>query len=210
MYIELIDLLRCPELHEESWLVAAFNRMDGRFIIDGKLGCPVCSAAYPISEGVADFRAEASGLVRDAGLEPSGADDSDEATRAAAMLGLIRPGSVAVLSGMRAAIAGQVAAMASARVVAVNPAAFPGEEKENVAVVLSNGRLPLASGSVDGMMLGEDASGDTVREAVRVLKTGGRLVVSAGIALGGNLRELARDDRFVVAESTGPLLGLSR
>ena len=32
----MIDLLRCPREHEETWLVAAFNRMEGRFIVEGK------------------------------------------------------------------------------------------------------------------------------------------------------------------------------
>jgi hypothetical protein len=44
MHIEFIDLLRCPNPHEETWLVAALHRMDGRLVIDAKLGCPVCSA----------------------------------------------------------------------------------------------------------------------------------------------------------------------
>lgn len=210
MYIELIDLLRCPNLHEESWLVAAFNRMDGRFIIDGRLGCPVCSAGYPILDGVADFRPAPSAVSAGASPRAVQADERDEAMRVAAMLGLIRAGSVAVLSGMPADIAGIVAELASARVVALDPTATQREEKENVAVVLSGDRLPLASGSVDGVMLGTTASSDEVREAVRILKTGGRLVVSADTPLGGNLRQLARDDRYVVAESTGPLVGLSR
>ncbi|MGZ7033566.1 MAG: hypothetical protein ACXVIJ_16510, partial [Thermoanaerobaculia bacterium] len=86
----------------------------------------------------------------------------------------------------------------------------PAEERENVAMVLSDNRLPFASGSIDAVMLGSKAGQHEIAEAVRVLRTGGRLVVAAGTALGGNLRELARDDRYLVAESTGPLLNLSR
>jgi hypothetical protein len=59
-------------------------------------------------------------------------------------------------------------------------------------------------------MLGASASSGEVEDAVRVLKTGGRLVVTADSPLRGNLRELARDEKYVVAESTGPLLGLTR
>ena len=44
MFIELVDALRCPVAHAESWLVAAAIRMEARHIVDGTLGCPVCSA----------------------------------------------------------------------------------------------------------------------------------------------------------------------
>ena len=39
--------------HEASWLVVSFARRDGRFIVEGTLGCPVCHRQYPIRDGVA-------------------------------------------------------------------------------------------------------------------------------------------------------------
>lgn len=208
MYIELIDLLRCPRVHEESWLVAAFNKMDGRFVIEGKLGCPVCSASFPIVNGVADLR---DSLDASAGaVSTQGEGDEDTALRVAAMLGLTRAGSVAVLSGMPGPIAGLVAEMASVRVVGVNRILPDASEQENVAMIRAGNRLPFASGSIDAVMLGATASIDEVEDAVRILKTGGRLVVTADSPLRGNLREIARDDHYIVAESTGPLLGLKR
>ncbi|HUQ48019.1 MAG TPA: hypothetical protein VM053_07220 [Gemmatimonadaceae bacterium] len=208
MYIELIDLLRCPRVHEESWLVAAFNKMDGRFVIEGKLGCPVCSASYPITDGVADLREWREASVA-APTTPAIEADSDTAVRVAAMLGLTRAGSVAVLSSMPASIAGLVSEMASVRVLGAN-AITPAAEQENVAMIRSGDRLPFATGSIDAVMLETTVSNSEVEEAVRILKTGGRLVVTADSPLRGNLRELARDDRYIVAESTGPLLGLTR
>lgn len=202
-------MLRCPRQHEESWLVAAFNKMDGRFVIEGKLGCPVCSASYPITGGVADLRESPGTPPTDFNDTP--AEDAEAtALRVAAMLGLTRAGSVAVLSTMPSSIAGLVAELASVRVVGINATTPPAEERENVAMVLSSNRLPFASSSIDAVMLASVAASDEVSEAVRILKTGGRLVVPAETALGGNLRELARDDHFIVAESTGPLLNLSR
>jgi len=44
MFSELVDVLRCPRPHEESWLVLAAHRLDGRDIMAGVLGCPVCHA----------------------------------------------------------------------------------------------------------------------------------------------------------------------
>lgn len=207
MYIELIDLLRCPRVHEESWLVAAFNRMDGRFVIEGKLGCPVCSASFPIVDGIADLRD--SRETSEGIASQSSDEDEDAALRVAAMLGLARAGSVAVLSGMPGPIAGLIAEMASVRVVGTNSTSVAGEQ-ENVAMIRSSDRLPFASGSIDAVMIGAHASNDEVEDAVRILKTGGRLVVTADSQLRGNLREIARDERYIVAESTGPLLGLTR
>ena len=206
MYIELIDLLRCPKPHDESWLVAAFNRMDGRFVIEGKLGCPVCSSSYPISCGVADFRSE----PLSSSVESTSEVISDDLPmRVAGMLGLTRAGAAVVLCGMPAAVAGAIAELANVRVVSANPT-LVSKEAENVAAVHSEERLPFAAGSIDALMLSDDARGVDMTEAVRVLKTGGRLVAPANATLAGNLRELARDDRYIVAEFTGPLVGLSR
>jgi len=207
LYIELIDLLRCPRPHEESWLVAAFNRMEGRFVIEGKLGCPICSSSYPINIGTAEFRSDTSATVA---FDPRPGDATDEmALRVAGMLGLTRAGAAVAISRMSAEIAAAVAELASVRVISVNQTS-PGDETENVASVRADERLPLASGSIDAMMLAEPVSARDVAEALRVLRTGARLVAPAGTALAGNLRELARDDRYVVAEFTGPLVSLSR
>ena len=59
MFIELVDALRCPRTHEESWLVLAASRIEARHIQEGALGCPVCHAEYSIRGGVVDFLAGA-------------------------------------------------------------------------------------------------------------------------------------------------------
>src|SRR6476661_835620 len=56
MFIELMDALRCPVPHEDSWLVASATRMEARHIVEGVLGCPVCHAEFPVHRGVVDFR----------------------------------------------------------------------------------------------------------------------------------------------------------
>jgi uncharacterized protein YbaR (Trm112 family) len=210
VYIELIDLLRCPNDHDESWLVAAFNKMEGRFVIEGKLGCPVCNASYPITTGIADMRGDALPDPETSDAGRSSVEDEATALRIAAMLGLTRAGSIAVLVGVSPDIPGIVAEMTSTRVIGVNPTSAVHDEKENVALVYSGARLPFASASVDGIMLSSNASTGDVQEAVRVLATGGRLVAPATVELAGNLRELARDEHHIVAEFTGPLLSLSR
>ena len=49
MHSEMVDTLRCLSVHEESWLVAAADETEGRHIMRGLLGCPVCHARYPIA-----------------------------------------------------------------------------------------------------------------------------------------------------------------
>src|SRR5206468_12299665 len=56
MFIELLDLLRCINVHEDTWLVASLKAISNRFVLDGTLGCPVCHAQDSIRGGIADFR----------------------------------------------------------------------------------------------------------------------------------------------------------
>ena len=210
LFIELIDLLRCPRQHEESWLVAAFNRMEGRFVIEGRLGCPICSANYLIADGVADLREHASHEARVSQSDPlSFTGHDDMALTIAAMLGLTRPGAFAVLEGIESEVGGIISEMTNTKVILLN-SPHTQSAKENVGAVLSAKRLPFASNSVDGILISDNTGTNGLDEVLRVLKTGGRVAAPAETAMSGNIRELARDDRYVVAESTGPLLSLSR
>src|SRR5215218_3019294 len=94
MFIELVDALRCPIAHEESWLVAAAARMEYRHIVTGTLGCPVCHAQYPIERGVVDFRRD-----RGPGTASQATPDERGATRLAALLDLTDGGGFAILLG---------------------------------------------------------------------------------------------------------------
>src|SRR5918996_1311725 len=68
MHIELTEMLRCPEPHEESFLVMSTGEMSGRMVRSGILGCPVCRREFRIVKGVVHF----SGCeMRDAGCETS-------------------------------------------------------------------------------------------------------------------------------------------
>src|SRR5215208_3855169 len=110
MFIELVDHLRCVRPHEDTWLVAAARRMEGRHIDEGTLGCPICRAEYPIRGGVADFRGEGAGAAA-APTESGDAPlpDESEVMRAGALLGLSESGGVVLLAGTWGAIAGAIA-----------------------------------------------------------------------------------------------------
>jgi uncharacterized protein YbaR (Trm112 family) len=200
MYIELIDLLRCPVEHEETWLVASFDRMEGRFIFAGKLGCPVCSATYEIIDGIPRFSS-----AQMPGNDPECSDE--DVIRTAALLNLTRPDSLAVLCGSEAISANRVSEMTQARIVALNPGSHV-EETERVAVVTCERRIPLASASVDAIALGDAAS--LVHDASRILRSGGRISADSSTELGAQFREIARDERHVVGELVGPVIQLER
>lgn len=218
MHVEFIDLLRCPRPHEDSWLIAAFNRMDGRLVVDGRLGCPVCNAEYPISGGVADFRAKvgesyrirSAASVGAATPEPkSGLDD--DVMRLAAMLGLSRPGMIVLLAGSIAPLSHRLATLTSVRVLSLNPNAADIGDSDAVGSIMIDDAVPIASRSVDGVALDAGAAQRAMLdEAVRVLKPGGRLAAPASVLLPASLRELARDHLNVVAESVGELVVLGR
>src|SRR5690349_20628869 len=98
MFIELLDTLRCVASHEDTWLVASFDRMDNRRVVDGTLGCPVCRAVYQIRDGVAWLGAGPDDLPP--GEAPlTAAVLEHEALRLAALLHLREPGTRAVVTG---------------------------------------------------------------------------------------------------------------
>src|SRR5690348_2618664 len=115
MFIELIDVLRCPNAHEESWLVLASRRIDGRDVMEGVLGCPVCASEFPITDGVVRFARDAR---RDAAPEqPSEA----EALRLAALLDLATPRGYAIIVGALGSSAPTLRALTDVPLLLVNP-----------------------------------------------------------------------------------------
>ncbi len=220
MHIEFIDLLRCPRDHEQSWLVAAFYRMEGRTVIDARLGCHVCGAEYVIREGAAFFdEGEADPHLspltgrrfrddeRDAQTE---AEREAGSTRIAAFLNLTRPGTLALLTGKWARSAEAVAELANSRILALNPDSLAGGS-DSVAEIHASGRVPLAEHSLDGVALDELHSTPFMfGEAARLLRLGGRLAAAGAAKLPPQFRELARDVNDVVAEYAGDLVALRR
>ena len=193
MFIELVDTLRCPVAHEETWLVAAAIRMESRHIVDGTLGCPVCKAEYPIRGGVADFRRV---------LQPYTIDgehaDAEQAVRLAAMLGLSDSLGFAVLLGAWGSLAAELSAIVETPLILVDPprgvTGAPG-----MSVVRCDGVLPLATGAARAIAL-DGGSDARIASAVQVTRAKGRLVAAATVALPSGVRELARDERVWVGE----------
>lgn len=201
MHIELIDLLRCPRDHEETWLVAALTAVQDRFVIKAKLGCPVCGSTYSVSRGIVDLRGESGDPA-----PQSGEAGPEMAVRTAALLNLTRPGSLVLLEGTYAAAAQEVSDLTHCTIIALNPSSHVADS-ETVATVLCDARIPFASAAVSGIACD---SPELIADTPRVLRTGGRLLLPVSAALPPGMVEIARDDQNIVGEAVGEVVQLRR
>ncbi len=209
MFIELLDLLRCPKPHDDTWLVTSFNKVSNRFVETGTLGCPNCSAQYPIENGVADF----TGGVSSASCEEQRAAAShrreEMATRAGAFLDVTEPGATVVLGGVWSYAAEELSNLAEVRVFAVNPA--PGvKETATVGLVRVAAELPLATDSCLGVAVDAWFNSGIVAASARVVRPGGRIVGPTSIPPSAELAVLAQDEEYWVARKTPVIIPLRR
>jgi hypothetical protein len=189
MFIELTDHLRCPLEHPEGYLVLLPESVVDRQVKAGHLGCPACGWNTDFTDGVVDF----------GGAPPTAQSTSLTADAIEAFLGLSGPGGYVVLAGAATAPAADLAdRLPGIHVVLVNPVDFPAPPP---ASRLRAARLPLKTGSMRGVVLGGDRSGDPywVREAARVTLPGLRIV--------GEGAPPAADDLEVLAEGGGAWVG---
>ncbi|HXQ77196.1 MAG TPA: hypothetical protein VN797_03260 [Gemmatimonadaceae bacterium] len=209
MFIELIDLLRCVNEHDDTWLVASFTQITNRFVMEGTLGCPICSAEYPIRDGIADFTlGESIPACED---ERAAAEHGREelATRAGAYLDATQPGATIVLGGLWAYAAQQLGEIAEVKVIALNA---PSEVtvSERVGLVRAAKRIPLAANSVHGAALDAWFQRPIVADAARVVRPGGRIVGAADFDRPQSAAVLAHDENYWVAEKAAEVIALRR
>jgi uncharacterized protein YbaR (Trm112 family) len=202
MFIELVDALRCPNQHEESWLIAAADRMEHRHIVHGALGCPVCHAEYPIRDGVVDFRTR----VRDesiVALSPPAegpAFHEVSAIKLAALLNLTDAQGFAVLLGEWCRIAHALREIVETPLILVDPPTdMTGQP--GISVLRSQAGIPLANGATRAIAIDEESR---LLAALRVVKAGGRIVAPVAITPPDDVNELARDESVWVGERKAP------
>lgn len=209
MYIELIDQLRCINQHEDTWLVASFETVSDRFVLEASLGCPSCSAQYPIHEGIADFSAGVD--LPSCAKERAAASHNREehATRAGAYLEATEPGATIVLGGVWAYAAEELSQITEVRVLALNA---PAEVKESQSVGLLRvaSEIPVAPGSVFGVALDAWFPVKLLASAVKAVRPGGRVVGPVSIPAPPELAVLAHDDNYWVGQKAPEVVKLSR
>ena len=194
MYIELTDHLRCPENHEESFLVLLPDRVEDRSVRTGQLGCPVCGRTFVLVDGVLDVGGAADLPTDEAGPGP------DALT---ALVGLGGPGGYLVVVGGPGRDWRELSERnRGVGIVLVNP---PAEVRDEPGVsVLRGGVLPLKSRTMRGAVLGGGYGGDAgwIGEAARV--------VLPGLRVAGQGPDPAPDQIDLMASAGGVWVGTPR
>jgi hypothetical protein len=179
--------------HEDSWLVARADEMDGRHIQRGELGCPICAVRYPVRDGIVEF---AGGALRPGAVRA----EKGMALRIAALFGLTEPGGLVVLAGDSSVCADELLELTeNVQLLALDFAASL-RSGGALSLALISDMLPLADACARGIALdASHATASLMEGAVRALAPGGRLLAPASAPVPAVLRELARDDRQWVA-----------
>ncbi|HEY2855606.1 MAG TPA: hypothetical protein VGJ18_22375 [Gemmatimonadaceae bacterium] len=195
MFSELVDVLRCPRPHEESWLVLAAHRLNGRDIMAGVLGCPVCHAEYPIADGVARF-------VNAPDASSAGASNEDEALRLVALLDLTGARGYAVVLGDLTNHAVRMRELTDVQLLLVNPPTdlATGSGLSGLTIGRAWTALPLAGASARAIAFDDRTTPAQLASGIEVVAPGGRILAPVALSLPDGLTELVRDDRQWLAE----------
>jgi uncharacterized protein YbaR (Trm112 family) len=199
MLRDLLDALRCPNSHEESWLVAMVYEAEGPLLTRADLACPVCAAEYTITNGIARF-----------GEPLAGRDDgAPDPVRLAALLGVTEGQLPVLLSGRYTRCGNALSDLIAVPYVWVNAPQASRPGTPGLSQLLVHDRIPLGVATLAAAAI--DATHATpamLASVVRAVQPGGRVVAPADVPLPDGLRELARDQEEWVAEVTTRASGL--
>jgi uncharacterized protein YbaR (Trm112 family) len=209
VFIELLDLLRCPKAHEDTWLVASLQKVSNRFVQAGTLGCPICKTQYPIEGGVADFTGGVSSPSCELQRATASHRREELATRAGAFLDVTEPGATVVLGGVWAYAAEELADLAEVRVIALNPP-LGVAETASVGLVRVAADIPVGAESCLGVALDAWFKSAIIASAVRAVRPGGRIVGPVVMPPPAELSVLAQDDDYWVARTAPRVIPLRR
>lgn len=183
MHIELTEMLRCPESHAEAFLVLSTAEMNGRSVVSGVVGCPVCRREYEIVKGIVDFEGMGSGESRGESPVPIPHSPSSDPPTLQALLDLSGPGGYVVLVGSAARHAvGLAALMHGIHFIGVNAPAGA-EDLPILSLLRSDARIPLKTSMARAAVVGGDVTAEPwLAEAQRVVLRGRRLVIESETA----------------------------
>lgn len=192
MFIELTDILRCPQPHDEAFLVLVPETMDRRSVRTGALGCPICQREYPITDGVARF-------TRNPPLPPPLSTEID-AGALAVFLGLSGPGGYVALVGAGPTLgAGLIEAIPAVHVVVINA---EGTSELPMLSPLQADGIPIKSRNLRGVVLLGEYGENTgwLNEAARAVLPGLRVVGQGAPPSHPALEVLGSADGWYVAQ----------
>ncbi|HVX38642.1 MAG TPA: hypothetical protein VHB25_03630 [Gemmatimonadaceae bacterium] len=191
MYLPLVDSLRCPKVHAETWLVAQIERIDDRDIVEGVLGCPECLAEYAIHDGVVRFDERAH-------RAPFVAPAEEDALRLAAALDLTDARMTAILHGRWGACAPIIAGLSPAHLLLVNPP--EGIASGDGVSIIVGDDVRIASASMSAAAFDATATPSQIAAFRAAVKGGGRFVGPSDVPIPGELTELARDESIWIGQ----------
>lgn len=177
MHLLLTDRLACPRCGPAFGLILLSDRMEDRRVLEGALGCPNCRERYPVRGGAADLRPPPRGPVPTAPPSPA-APDAGETMRLAAMLGITEGPATVLAAGDALHHAPALARLIpDLEVIVVEPEGVAWDEAPGVTRMAVGEILPLQSRSLQGVILGGGVVDGMLGEGIRVLGSGGRIVV---------------------------------
>jgi len=193
MFIELAELLRCPAEHEDTYCVLSSDETEGRRVISGTIGCPVCRAEYPVEDGVVQFGPDPL-LGRNSRSDDITVEDTPDPEVMQALLSLEIGAGYVALVGSVTRLSDPLAKLTSQiQFVGVNPPPDVRESTE-LSLLRSPGAIPLRSGTARGIVLGQEYVGEPwLAEAGRVLMSGQRMVVVGEAVSMDGVSQLAAD-----------------
>ena len=201
MHILLTDVVTCPRCGPEFGLIVLADRLEGRQVLEGSLGCANCREEYAIHGGIADLRLQPAETVA-ASSRPEPQADPERGYRLAALLGVTGPaGPVVVVSENPELVEEVQRHLPDAGVLGVSRTPPPVGAEVGMGWLLSDGPLPFRGRSLGGVAL---ASGDplpALEEALRTLSRGARVVVDP--APDGTAAELLREGAELLLEQSG-------
>ena len=198
MLLELTEILRCPRDHEESFVVCVAHRSEGRHVVAGVVGCPVCLAEFPIRDGVLEFAAHPGAPVPPPEREGAEVLTADAL---ATFLDLRGPGGYVVLAGGAGRLAPALTALLPGVHHVVVNAPRDAARSPDCSYVSCPDRIPVKAAQVRAAVLGAGCTGGPwPAEAARVLLRGLRVVIEDERASPDGISELARGAGVFVGE----------
>jgi uncharacterized protein YbaR (Trm112 family) len=188
VHLLLTDRLVCPRCGPGFGLILRADDLRDRWVRSGGLGCPNCREIYPVTDGVGDLRPPPRDPV--ASAEPAPTPGDEAVFRAQALLGLEGGAGELLLIDQAARYAeGLARRLPELRVVAAGPGpegpAAP--EPPGWSRIRVGTPLPFDPRSLRGVLVEGPVSRAILREAARVVGSGGRVVVQDGDPTSGDV-----------------------
>ncbi len=175
MNVLLTDVLSCPRCGPEFGLVLLADRVEGRRVLEGRLGCPNCRERYEVRGGFGDLRPPRPDRSPE---EVAERGEGDAAFRLAALMGVSEGPGFVLVAGPSARYAPGVASVVpELEVVGVDGSLAGWPEERGVSRMVVEGCLPFHDGSMRGVALTGGAAEEWLEEGARVLRADGRLIL---------------------------------